>query len=189
MGSCAECHGANGDGKGVFGAATYPPATDLTNGDPKEMTDAQLAWIVKNGLSFTAMPAFGAQYNDQDMLSLVAYIRSLQSPTATPQAAITIPTPSVEQLGAADPMGSAVQRGAAVYFALGCAECHGATGNAPGDLRLRRGGGAVTEAVRSGRRGMPAYSFAILSDPGLRDLAAYLNTIGTSGPGSGEGGR
>jgi mono/diheme cytochrome c family protein len=59
IGSCAECHGAKGDGKGVFGTATYPPATDLTRGDPKEMSDAQLFWIVKNGLSFTGMPAFG----------------------------------------------------------------------------------------------------------------------------------
>jgi mono/diheme cytochrome c family protein len=188
IGSCAECHGAKGDGKGVFGTAIYPPATDLTRGDPKEMSDAQLFWIVKNGLSFTGMPAFGGQYNDQDISSLVAYIRSLQNPSATPPAAIAIPTPSVEQLAAADPNGGPVQRGAAVYFALGCAECHGATGNAPGDLRLRRGGGAVTEAVRSGRRGMPAYSADALSDPELGDLSAYLNTIGTTGPGSGEGG-
>jgi mono/diheme cytochrome c family protein len=40
IGSCAECHGATGDGKGIFGSASYPPATDLTRGDPKEMTDA-----------------------------------------------------------------------------------------------------------------------------------------------------
>jgi mono/diheme cytochrome c family protein len=29
-GSCAVCHGAKGDGRGVFGRTTYPDATDLT---------------------------------------------------------------------------------------------------------------------------------------------------------------
>ena len=62
-----------------------------------------------------------------------------------------------------------------------------ATANTPGDLRLGRGGGAVTEAVRSGRRGMPAYSADLLSDQEFGDLSAYLNTNETSGPGSGEG--
>src|SRR5579884_3399225 len=32
-GSCAQCHGAKGDGRGVFGQATYPQATDLTTHD------------------------------------------------------------------------------------------------------------------------------------------------------------
>jgi mono/diheme cytochrome c family protein len=58
-GSCASCHGANGDGKGVFGQATYPPATDLTNNDAREKCDAELFWITKTGLSFTGMPGFG----------------------------------------------------------------------------------------------------------------------------------
>lgn len=52
-GSCASCHGANGDGKGVFGQDTYPPATDLTSAEAKAKSDAELFWITKNGLSFT----------------------------------------------------------------------------------------------------------------------------------------
>jgi mono/diheme cytochrome c family protein len=187
IGSCAECHGATGDGKGVFGSASYPPATDLTKGDPKEMSDAQLFWIVKHGLSFTGMPAFGGQYSDQDIWSLVAYIRSLQNSGTSTSAALAVPTPSVEQLAAANPAGNAAQRGAAVYFAQGCAECHGATGNAPGDLRLRRGERGISEAVRNGRRGMPAYSTSMISDHDLADLSAYMNTIGSTGLGLGGG--
>ena len=78
-GSCAECHGSTGDGKGVFGAATYPPATDLTSHDVVEKSDAELFWITKNGLNFTAMPGFGDQYSDQDIWNIVAYMRSLQN--------------------------------------------------------------------------------------------------------------
>lgn len=80
-GSCAVCHGANGDGRGVFGTSSYPNATDLRSHDAAEKSDAQLFWIVKNGLSFTGMPSFGEQYNDQDIWSLVTYIRALQDPS------------------------------------------------------------------------------------------------------------
>src|SRR5579859_1103300 len=94
-GSCAECHGSNGDGKGVFGTATYPPATDLTSHDVTEKSDAELFWITKNGLSFTAMPGFGDQYSDQQIWSIVSYLRSLQGGQA---AAVSVPTPAAEQL-------------------------------------------------------------------------------------------
>ncbi len=64
-GSCSICHGVNGDGKGAFGQAIYPPATDLRAHDTQEKSDAELFWIIKNGLSFAGMPGFGQQYNDQ----------------------------------------------------------------------------------------------------------------------------
>jgi len=77
-GSCAECHGARGDGKGVFGQSTFPPATDLTTADVKGKSDGELFWIVKNGLGFTAMPGYASQYSDNDIWALVSYVRSLQ---------------------------------------------------------------------------------------------------------------
>src|SRR5689334_8839129 len=51
-GSCAVCHGVNGDGKGEFGQTLYPPATNLQERDTQEKSDAKLFWIIKNGLSF-----------------------------------------------------------------------------------------------------------------------------------------
>ncbi len=172
-GSCAECHGANGDGKGAFGLATYPPATDLTSHDAKEKSDAELFWITKNGLSFTGMPGFGDQYSDQQIWELVSYVRALQNGQANPPA---VPTPTMAQLAQADPNGNAVQRGAAVYFAAGCARCHGAVGNAPGNLALG-GGREADRAIRDGRRGMPAYGPDQISDAQLADLNAYLDTF------------
>jgi mono/diheme cytochrome c family protein len=189
-GSCAVCHNANGDGKGVFGPATYPPATDLTSHDAQEKTDAQLFWIIKNGLSFTGMPGFGAQYSDQDIWSLVAYIRSLTPGGATP-VSLAIPQPTGDQLAMADPAGDAAHRGAAVYFAQGCASCHGAVGNAPGELGLRgQQAREAAEAVRRGRPGMPHYPEAQVSDKDLADLAAYMamfpNPAGRPGAFGGE---
>ena len=167
-GSCAVCHGVKGDGRGVFGRTTYPDATDLTG--VKNKSDAQLFWIVKNGLGFTAMPAFGGQYKDADIWAIVAYIRVLQRGTAS---ALAIPEPSLAQLAAADPTGSRQTRGAAIYFALGCHLCHGPEGDAPGDLSIH--GRIETDVVRKGDdRGMPAYGQDIISDAELADLETYL---------------
>ena len=169
-GSCAICHGAKGDGRGAFGLTTYPHATDLTSENAKSKTDAQLFWIVKNGLGFTAMPAFGDQYKDAEIWAMVAYIRALQRGTAS---ALAIGEPSLAQLAAADPSVNRQTRGAAIYFALGCHLCHGPEGDAPGDLSIR--GRIETEIVRRGSdRGMPAYGRDVISDAELADLETYL---------------
>lgn len=175
IGSCAVCHGATGDGTGMFGQSVYPPATDLRAHDTQEKSDAQLFWIIKNGLSFAEMPGFGEQYTDQDIWALVSYTRSLSKPTSFREP-LDIPAPTVGQLAVANPQGDAAARGAAVYFASGCHLCHGATGNAPGELGLR-GGREVEEAVRRGRRGMPHYNQNQISNTQLSDLVTYMNTF------------
>ena len=174
-GSCAVCHGATGDGNGAFGQALFPPATDLRGHDTQEKSDAQLFWIIKNGLSFAGMPGFASQYDDQGIWALVAYTRSLGGSGAS--GALPVPTPAAAQLALADPTGNPAAQGAAVYFAQGCQTCHGASGEAPGELRLRGGGREATEAVRNGRRGMPAYAPTQLPDSQLTVLLAYLDTF------------
>lgn len=182
-GSCGGCHGSTGDGKGVLGSSTYPPATDLTSHDVVEKSDAELMWITKNGLSFTAMPGFSDQYSDQEIWNLVAYMRALQQGQP---AAVSVPNPTFAQLQAADPTGDAVHRGAAVYFAQGCQTCHGAVGDAPGNLALR--GEGESGAIRRGRPGMPAYDQSRISNAQLADLQAYMATFtGARGRGSGGG--
>lgn len=172
-GSCAQCHGDNGNGKGVWGQATYPPATDLTSTTVQARSDAALFWIVKNGLSFAGMPAFKDQYSDQDLWSVVSYVRALQQNRG---AALAVPTPTTEQLAEADPHGSPVQRGAAIYFAQGCQTCHGAIGDAPGNLGLG-GGRQAAQALRRGRPGMPVYSTEQITDAQLADLSTYMDSF------------
>ena len=173
-GSCAVCHGAAGDGKGTFGTTLYPPATNLQQRDTQERSDAELFWIIKNGLSFLGMPGFSDRYNDTQIWALVAYTRALS--TAQRRAA-ELPTPATDaQLAVANHVGDPLQRGAAIYFAQGCALCHGAVGNAPGELGLRSGREAA-EAVRRGRRGMPVYDQGAISDTELNDLIAYVNSF------------
>ncbi len=176
-GSCATCHGAKGDGKGVFGRDTYPDASDLTGPDAVAKTDAELFWITKNGLAFTAMPAFGRQYTDGNIWALVSYVRALQERKATP---VIVPPPTAQQLAFADPRGGPEQRGAAIYFAQGCADCHGPIGNAPGELALS--GPSDPVAIRGGGLGMPAYPEDRLSPAQLADLLAFVATLDGRGP-------
>ena len=71
---CSMCHGA--DGKG-YPALKTP---DFTN--PKvqaSMTDAEMVEVIKNGKKGTAMPAFGGQLTDDEIKSLITFIRSFNS--------------------------------------------------------------------------------------------------------------
>jgi mono/diheme cytochrome c family protein/GNAT superfamily N-acetyltransferase len=117
-------------------------------------------------------PGFGSQYSDQDLWSLVSYVRALQNGQTQ---AVEIPKTTMAQLQQADPNGNAVQRGAAVYFAQGCADCHGAVGNAPANLALA--GSGDTGAIRRGRPGMPAYGQEQLGNSQLADLETYMATF------------
>ena len=191
-GSCSVCHGASGNGRGVFGTSSYPNATDLRSHDAAEKSDAQLFLIIKNGLNFTGMPGFADQYSDQDIWSMVSYIRALQNPDSVPTGGngrgfggfqlqpVTVPAATMDQLDRANALSTdASARGAAVYFAQGCQLCHGPVGDAPANLGLARG---RPEGVRANqhRPGMPTYSTSQLSDSELSDLQAYSATIGST---------
>jgi cytochrome c oxidase subunit 2 len=65
--NCAVCHGANGEG----GVGKVLAGSPIVQGD----MNAQLDLLV-NGVSGTAMQAFGNQLNDLDMAAVVTYTRS-----------------------------------------------------------------------------------------------------------------
>ena len=169
-GQCSLCHGPSGDGRGGFGALTYPDAADLTASKTVSKTDAQLFWITKNGLGFTAMPAFDGVFKDEQIWALVSYIRALQRGKAEP---LPVPVPAERHLAQADPFGDSVARGAAVYFAQGCHRCHGPEADGPGQLAIR--GRIGMGVVRAGDpAGMPQFGVDRISPAELADLEAFL---------------
>ena len=177
-GSCSQCHGAAGDGRGVFGQIAFPPATDLTGPSAAEMSDAQVFYIVKNGLGFTPMPAYGGQYSDQQIWGMVAFIRSLQ--TGQEPHLVTL-APSSQELRAANlQAGGNARRGAELFAAQGCGACHAPAGSLSIDPTNRQ----VENAARSGRPGMPCYGSAAIQEDELRDLLAFVATFpqGELGP-------
>ena len=75
--ACVMCHGEQGDGKGLMGAALVPPPRNFTCGAMmKDIPDGQLFWIIKNGSPGTGMMPF-AGLPDEQVWQLVQYIRSL----------------------------------------------------------------------------------------------------------------
>jgi hypothetical protein len=48
-----------------------PPLVELA-----DMGDAELFWVTKYGIRFTGMPAWASSHNDQDVWSVVAFLRA-----------------------------------------------------------------------------------------------------------------
>jgi mono/diheme cytochrome c family protein len=83
---CASCHGNDGRGQTEMGQGLYPKAPDMRDHDTQKLTDGELFYIIKNGVRFTGMPAWGeadGHADDEDNWKLVHFIRHL--PKQTPQ--------------------------------------------------------------------------------------------------------
>ena len=61
-----------------FSKGLNPPAPELRKGEvQKEYTDAELYWIIKNGIRMTGMPAFGPTHKENELWVIVAFTRRL----------------------------------------------------------------------------------------------------------------
>ena len=72
-GKCAMCHGA--DGTGNTPAGKKVGARDFSSPEVAKETDAQMLEVLKNGKN--KMPAYKDKLKDDEMKSLVAFIRDL----------------------------------------------------------------------------------------------------------------
>lgn len=77
---CVDCHGAPGFERSEAGEGLNPSAPDLVEAiEEEEWSDAELFWIVKNGIRMTGMPAFGPTHGDEDLWAIVAVTSELPS--------------------------------------------------------------------------------------------------------------
>jgi mono/diheme cytochrome c family protein len=74
--ACAGCHGAPGRPAGPMAKGLWPEAPDLAK-TADDWTPAELYWIIKNGLKFSAMPAWGPSRDDHQLWALTAFVRKL----------------------------------------------------------------------------------------------------------------
>lgn len=74
---CDSCHGKDGRHPTETGQGMYPRVPDLGSTAVQEYSDAELFWIVKNGVRLSGMPAFGKTQSDKEIWDLVRYVRSL----------------------------------------------------------------------------------------------------------------
>jgi len=75
---CQVCHGLDGHGTGVpFATKMSPPVLDLSYKDVQQYSDGQLKWITENGIRFSGMPGWKGELEDDEMWSIVRFLRHL----------------------------------------------------------------------------------------------------------------
>jgi mono/diheme cytochrome c family protein len=77
---CALCHGVDGSGNTEIGEGLYPPVPDLRDANTQELSDGELFAIIRNGIRFTGMPAWGGEEGedtDDEIWQLVVFVRRL----------------------------------------------------------------------------------------------------------------
>lgn len=78
---CVVCHGLDGQNTGVpFAGQTSPPIPSLASKQVQQYTDGQLKWIIEKGISPSGMPASRGILSDEEMWSIVEYLRHLPPP-------------------------------------------------------------------------------------------------------------
>ena len=114
---CAPCHGAPGEPQNPVMQRATPPVPTLYTINEKWQPH-QLFWIVQHGIKFTGMPAWVALHRDDEIWSMVAFLRAL-------------PTMSGEQYRAhafGEVAIMPLQGDPADVLLADCARCHGRDG-------------------------------------------------------------
>jgi mono/diheme cytochrome c family protein len=73
---CVGCHGAPGVKPGEIAMGLWPEAPDLAK-TVAEWTPAELYWVIKSGIRFTSMPAWGPSHDDHRLWAMTAFVQQL----------------------------------------------------------------------------------------------------------------
>lgn len=73
---CLVCHGAPGIERGVIGRGMNPNPPRLAYTAP-DWSDAEIYWIIRNGIKMGGMPAFWTTNTPRENWSLVAFVRRM----------------------------------------------------------------------------------------------------------------
>lgn len=78
---CVACHGTDGQKSGVpFADHMSPPVPSLASEDVQQYSDGQLKWILDNGIKPSGMPGSKGILSDDELWSIVVYLRHLPTP-------------------------------------------------------------------------------------------------------------
>lgn len=75
---CIACHGMDGQNTGVpFVDRMSPPVPSLASAEVQQYTDGQLKWVIDNGIWPSGMPGSKGVLSDDEIWSIVQFIRHL----------------------------------------------------------------------------------------------------------------
>jgi mono/diheme cytochrome c family protein len=180
--SCAICHGADGHGRTELGRNMYPPAMDLTSPHVQHWNDAELLWIIQNGVRLTGMPSWKSTISERDTWKLVSFIHNLPRAEAE-LAAIADPPPKTEP---GRPSERLIWYGKTLYRQEGCFMCHrlnGEGGKVGPDLTVEGNRGRTNEWLIGHFKDPSSYTpgsimpaFRNLTDEQLKALTVFLQS-------------
>jgi mono/diheme cytochrome c family protein len=176
--SCAICHGTDGHGRTTLGRAMYPPAMDLTSPHVQHWEDAELYWIIQNGVRLTGMASWKDTITPADTWKLVDFVHHLPEMDA---AAAMGPGKGPETTRT---QAQLIAYGKVLYRQEGCFMCHqlnGTGGKAGPDLTVEGTRGRTAEWLMGHFKNPPAYTkgsimppFKNLTDEQLNALTTFL---------------
>ncbi len=176
---CALCHAADGRAETKLGLAMYPPAMDLNSPHVQRWTDAELFWIIQNGVRLTGMPSWKTMVSEQDTWKLVDFVHAL--PKLAP-----ILAAQQKEAEAAKSQAELIAYGRKLYRQEGCWGCHqldGEGGKVGPDLTVEGTRGRSDEWLIGHFKDPGAYtpgsmmfSFKQLTEGQLRALTAFLQS-------------
>ncbi len=180
--SCSICHGPDGHAVTDLGRMMYTPAMDLTSPHVQHWSDAELFWIIQNGVRLTGMPAWKAPVSPTETWKIVHLIHSLPRMSASLMATPASKATSEAQL---------VAYGRTLYRQEGCFMCHqldGEGGKVGPDLTLEGTRGRTAEWLIGHFKDPPAFTrgsimppYKNLTEDQLRALTAFLESQKGSG--------
>ena len=173
--SCALCHGTDGHGRTDLGRNMYPPAMDMTSPHVQHWSDAELFWIIQNGVRLTGMPSWKSVISEGDTWKLARFIHALpqldaaESQTAPEQSAAT-----------AKPDPELIKYGRTLYRQEGCFMCHqldGEGGKVGPDLTQEGDRARTVEWLIGHFKDPPAYSHGSIMPPFKNLTAEQLQAL------------
>jgi cytochrome c553 len=191
---CANCHGRPGFGQSVIALSMSPRPQYL----PKvvgQFTDPELFRIVRHGVKFSAMPSWPTQAREDEVWSMVAFLRQLPKLDAASYRALTALPANVASISTndaslrpANPLRNTPPTDEFLYVAPSagfadqtiqsnpvatCARCHGADGSGSAT-----GGEAPNLTIQSGaylKAALQAYTSGARKSGFMQDIAAQLS--------------
>lgn len=193
---CAPCHGAPGQPQSPIVLKMTPHPPSLVEKVP-EWEDAELFWILRDGVKFSGMPSWPSAVRHDEIWSVVAFLRRL--PQMTPEDYRRYALGETAE-APGSPMAAGGTRLASLAEPVedelrNCARCHGRDGAGRGDAFPLLS--SFTEpylyetlkAYASGARhsGLMQPQAAGLDDATMRALAAHYAAQVAYGPAPAEG--
>ncbi len=145
---CMGCHGEEGDGEGPAAERLNPPPRDFSSALYKIKTtgfddivpnDEDIIRMIRDGMPGTAMPGWSDILSKQDILDLVAYVKTFAGLEEE------VPTMQLDYGQQVATSAESITRGKELFHESDrCSECHGEDGKGNATKRLKGDAGERT---------------------------------------------